>query len=548
MKERPDINDTLRTKGPDAARDRHDRAQKINGRVANGRLKSSAQFVGAVIRLEAGKLHEIATKAEEALLAAATPLYARGDEIVRPIVEEVAAFKGRRTKVVRLKPATADMLRDHLSRSARWEKYSARQRKFVATDPPLEVAKIILARDGEWRFPRLSGIITTPTLRPDGSILSAPGYDLGTGLLLLAPPPMPEIPERPSRDQALAALALLDGLLNEFPFVSDADRSVALSGLITPVARGAMQVAPLHAVTAPMAGTGKSYVIDIASAITTGEVAAVIAAGRNEEETEKRLSAELMTSQPIVSIDNLNGDLGGDFLCQAIERPIIKPRVLGRSENRRIENTVTLFGNGNNIRLLDDVVRRVILCSLDANMERPEMRQFRGSPVAAVLSARGDYIAAVLTIVRAYLVAGCPNQLVPLASFEHWSRLVRSPLVWLGRADPLDTVEAARADDPVLNNLRTVIAAWHAAVGTNRPLSAGDLKEEAITSSHAEMNLSKALCAVASAPGRSNEVDALRLGQWLSRNQDRIVDGLKLFGEKDAHSKQMKWWLATPGA
>ena len=304
-----------------------------------------------VIRLEAGALHQTATDAEKALLAAATPLYARGGEIVRPIVEEVAAFKGRRTKVVRLKPATADMLRDLLCRAARCEKYSARQRKFVATDPPYEVAKIILARDGEWSFQRLTGVVTTPTLRPDGSILSAPGYDAGTGLLLLAPPPMPEIPRRPSRADAMGALALLDDLLEEFPFVNDADRSVALSALITPVARGAMQVAPLHAVTAPMAGTGKCYVIDIASAIATGEVAPVIAAGRHEEETEKRLAAELMTGQPIISIDNLNGDLGGDFLCQAIERPIIKPRVLGLSETRRIENTVTLFGNGNNIRL-----------------------------------------------------------------------------------------------------------------------------------------------------------------------------------------------------
>ena len=172
-----------------------------------------------------------------------------------------------------------------------------------------------------------------------------------------------------------------------------------------------------------MAGTGKSYVIDIASAITTGEVAAVIAAGRNEEETEKRLSAELMTSQPIVSIDNLNGDLGGDFLCQAIERPIIKPRVLGRSENKRIENTVTLFGNGNNFRLVDDVVRRVVRCSLDANMERPELRQFRGDPVAIVLGDRGRYIAAVLTVVCAYLVANCPGLLRP------WPR---SPLVAVG--------------------------------------------------------------------------------------------------------------------
>jgi hypothetical protein len=51
------------------------------------------------ILVQAGALHEIATKGEKALIAAGAPLYARGGEIVRPIIEEVAAFKGRKTKV-----------------------------------------------------------------------------------------------------------------------------------------------------------------------------------------------------------------------------------------------------------------------------------------------------------------------------------------------------------------------------------------------------------------------------------------------------------------
>jgi putative DNA primase/helicase len=497
------------------------------------------------IELRAGALHEIATEAEAALIAAGTPFYARAGQIVRPIIEDVAAFKGRRTKVVRLKPVTVDMLRDHLSRVARWQRYSGRSKKPVEVDPPPDVAKTILARDGDWTFPTLTGIITTPTLRRDGSILSQPGYDPVTGLLLIAPPPMPAIPERPRREDALAALAHLDGLLDEFPFANDASRSVAFSALMTPVARGAMQVAPLHAVTAPEVGSGKSFLIDVSSAIATGEIAPVIAAGRSEEETEKRLSAELMTGQPIISIDNLNGDLFGDFVCQAIERPVIKPRVLGRSENRRIENTVTLFGNGCNIRLVGDVVRRVIVCSLDANMERPELRRFRSDPVATVLSARGAYIAAVLSIVRGYLAAGCPDPCAPLASFGDWSRLVRSSLVWLGRADPADTMEIARADDPTLNNLRAVIFAWRTTIGPNKPVTTSDLRDMACSSCDVDMNLNKAIIAVASSPGRP-DIDTRKLGQWLSRNRGRIVDGLKIFGDKDAHTKQMQWWIATP--
>ena len=93
-----------------------------------------------LIALVAGQLHEIAIKGEAALIVAGTSFYARGGQIVRPIVEEVAAFKGRRTKVIRLKQVTRDAMRDHLSRVAIWEKFDASSRKSVPADPPYDVA------------------------------------------------------------------------------------------------------------------------------------------------------------------------------------------------------------------------------------------------------------------------------------------------------------------------------------------------------------------------------------------------------------------------
>jgi putative DNA primase/helicase len=82
---------------------------------------------------------------------------------------------------------------------------------------------------------------------------------------------------------------LLEGLLKEFPFADKASLSVALSCLITPVVRAAFPVAPMHVACAPTAGTGKSFLFDIAAAIAIGHRCPVMAAGRNEEETEKRL-------------------------------------------------------------------------------------------------------------------------------------------------------------------------------------------------------------------------------------------------------------------
>jgi hypothetical protein len=99
-----------------------------------------------------------------------------------------------------------------------------------------------------------------------------------------------------------------------------------------------------------------------------------------------------------------------------------------------------------------------------------------------VLADRGRYIAAALTITRAYLIAGCPGLLPPLASFDGWSRAVRSPLVWLDYTDPVETMEAARADDPSRANLRALFAAWRNVIGLNKPKTVGEIRNYAVSS------------------------------------------------------------------
>jgi hypothetical protein len=195
---------------------------------------------------------------------------------------------------------------------------------------------------GEWPFSRLSGVIGTPTLRPDGTVLASEGYESATGLVLLAPPPMPAIPWAPSKSQASEALASLRDLLAEFPFVDDASRSVALSMLMTPVLRGGLFPAvPLHAGTGPASGTSKRHLQDLASAIATGERCAVVSVAPKPEETEKRLIGAALAGYPIIALDNCNAELAGDFLCQASERPVLQLRPLGTSGIVRLSRMAT---------------------------------------------------------------------------------------------------------------------------------------------------------------------------------------------------------------
>jgi putative DNA primase/helicase len=67
-----------------------------------------------------------------------------------------------------------------------------------------------------------------------------------------------------------------------------------LSAILTALVRRSLPTAPMHAFRSPVAGSGKSTLVDIASAISTGHEAGVIAQGKSDEETEKRLGSALL--------------------------------------------------------------------------------------------------------------------------------------------------------------------------------------------------------------------------------------------------------------
>ncbi|WP_395819701.1 bifunctional DNA primase/polymerase [Archangium minus] len=527
--------------------DETDLRAKLRGGGKYGKAEYGCRRKPA-INLVAGKLSEIATQAELALVGAGVPVFSRGGALVRPVVEEVDAAHGRRTKVARLAKLDATYTCDLLSRHVCFQRFNAKSGEWLTADPPQVVAQTILSRVGEWRFHPLAGVITTQTMRPDGTILDQPGFDPATRLVLMAPPPMPAIPNAPTRRDAEQALRLLSALLEEFPFVDDACRSVALSGLITPVVRGAFSVAPGHAASASTPGTGKSFLWDTSAAICTGQPMPVMAAGRTEEESEKRLGAAVIAGQPVVALDNVNGGIGGDAFCQVIERPVVDVRILGRSELARVESRATVFVTGNNLQILGDATRRVLLVRLDANMERPELRQFKSNPVATVLADRGRYVAAALTVVRAFVAAGSPGRAPRLASFEGWSDTVRSSLIWLGCADPVATMEAARAEDPLMALLRAALGSWASHFGTGRATArtAADVLRiaEGFDAADTFPALKEAVLAVASNRGRP---DARTFGKWLSRHKGRIVAGFRLEGEADAHGHAARWWVERHG-
>jgi len=272
------------------------------------------------ITVAPGERHKAADDGIAALHAAGVPFYQRDRMLVR-----VCDINARSTSDdVILVPGIADVTPAALERAlgqvAQWQRFDAKKEHMLRIDPPRLVVSQILDIVGEWPFPAIAGVICCPTLRQDGSLLVAEGYDPATGLVLRSAVVMPPIPAAPTCTDKKKAVALLAGLLVEFPFANDASRAVALSMRLTPVLRGAMAVAPMHLVTAPQPGSGKSYLADTASMIATGERVAAVAVAPNPEETEKRLVGSVLAGFPVIGLDNCRDTLEGEFLCQMARR------------------------------------------------------------------------------------------------------------------------------------------------------------------------------------------------------------------------------------
>ena len=438
----------------------------------------------------------------------------------------VITADGRKIEAQRIAERGDHALVEDLSCAANFEKFDARVGNEIPINPPLWIAKTLRQRSS-LKFPILTGVINAPSMRADGTILATPGYDRTMGLLF---DPLwaefPVISERPTIDEARAALELLNDLIATFPFVANVDRSVALSAILTALVRRSLRTAPLQCYTAPVAGTGKSMLVDINSIIATGHEAGVLAQGSDEGEMEKRLGAALLAGDPIISIDNCERPLGGQLICQMLTQARMKPRVLGLSLNQEITAGAFVMANGNNLRLVGDLTRRAIMCRLDAKCERPEMRVFERNPVALAKAERPKYVAAALTLLRAFHIAGRPSTVSPLGSFEEWSSLVRGALVWLGCVDPVESVEAIRQGDPKLADLETLSAQWWQTIGRDRVTVADVIKRATAQAYDGEFDHPDFREALLSVAGASGLINSRRLGSWLSDHAGRIVGGL----------------------
>lgn len=493
-----------------------------------------------VIQLKAGEMSRT-VDAVEAVLSEAWkegPIFQRGGQPVHIADRPVRRLDGSTDRQHAIAGAGADAVLEQMDRAVRFEKFDVRAQSWKPSDAPRRLAEVYYARPRWEAMPALRQLIACPTLRPDGSLIERAGYDAATGLYLTTDLPGLDVPAQPTRDQAEAANDALVELLRDFPFVNDPPGlalSVALAGLLAAILRPTLDAAPLIGISAPAAGSGKSYLVDVISTIVTGRRAAGVATGNAPEEFEKSLGAAMLEGRPLLVLDNVELPLGGQLLCMTISQASVAVRILGQSRAVDVPSTAAWFATGNSLRVAGDMKRRALICRLDAQLEHPEEREFDVDLLAEARRRRAELVSASLTIAR---WASCdpPPPGRPFAGFGDWCLRVRDPLLALGHADPVDVLDEVRAGDIEAARLAELLAAWRDALG-DKPTTCAAL----VSSEHE--GLREALQALAS---RGGTISSRGLGNYLGKHEGRIAGGLRVI-RAGQHEKTIRWAVREAG-
>jgi hypothetical protein len=367
-----------------------------------------------------------------------------------------------------IRPLTPERARYELANAAEWIKFKGgkKRRTVSSAIPPLDVIKDWLATPDP-PLPVLERIVEVPVFASDGTLHSTEGYNSASrsfhspskGLIV------PDVSEDPSRSDVEKAKEIILEPLAEFPFVSDADKANAIGMSLLPPARDLIDGAtPNHLIEAPVAGSGKGLLANVLLMPVIGGNIGVVPETQNEEEIRKRITAQLLAARPAILLDNVNRPIESGVFSTALTATKWDDRNLGNLEMHTLPVRCVWVTTANNPTMSTEIARRCVRIRLDPRIDRPWLRDgFRHPDLLGwVKENRGELVWAVLTLIKAWIIAGRPRPRVkPLGSFEKWTEVIGGILEHAGIPGFLEnTAEFYELADAEGAAWRTFVTAW----------------------------------------------------------------------------------------
>jgi len=427
-------------------------------------------------------------------------------------------------------------MQHRLAEIANWRRLGSRGETYSAF-PPVAVVQNVLATPN-LKLPVLEQIAELPIFAPDGILLSRPKYHEG-GRLVCAPPegftlrPVSSNPGRAEIEEA-AQLVLRD-FLEDFPFVTDADKAHAIAAFLLLFARPLINgPTPLHLIDKPAPGTGATLLAQLMIYIALGGEVSIMTEARDEEEWRRRLLAKLLSGARALFIDNISKPLASPALSAAITAQVFEDRLIRTSEMVRVPINVLWIATGNNPVLSNDIARRTVRIHLDAHADKPWLRTGFLHPdlMKWVRENHMSLVWAALTMIQAWITAGRPISLKVLGMFEQWSQVMGGILEVDGINGFLSGLEAMYEDTDEETGYWTGFTSnWWATHG-DKVVSTAELIGLTV-----ELILDEA----------SENSSKIKLGKELRRMRDRQFNGLRIVQAGIRRGSQL-WKLEQVGS
>ena len=312
------------------------------------------------------------------------------------------------------------------------------KRNTIETFPPLAIVRDVLAAfPDDWRFPSLKGVLESPALRPDGTIIAMPGYDQATCLFYKPPKNLQiKVPDKPTHANVSASVAALGDILSDFPFDDrESSKANAIAGMLTTICRPAIAgPTPLLLIDATEAGSGKSLLAEVISIIATGQPK-LNSAAKDPAEWNKKITSLLRAGNTVVIMDNVNESLDSGDLCRALTAEFWSDRLMSTHQEITLPVRCSWIATGNNIQLDGDMPRRCYRVRLNPRCSKPSERTgWKHNRLKDwVREHRGNLLSALLTLARAWFLAGKPEaQVRTMGSFEDWAETIGGILQYSG--------------------------------------------------------------------------------------------------------------------
>ncbi|WP_432135172.1 hypothetical protein [Streptomyces sp. bgisy154] len=391
----------------------------------------------------------------------------------------------------------------------------------------------------DWPLLPLRGIVTSPVVRPDGTLVQAPGYDRGTGLYLHPRVPLRRLQPQVTAESVQRAKDIVLGqMLADFPFVDDSDRAQYLGALLSPIIRPyAPGPTPLVLITGTSQASGKTLLKD-----AFGYVYGLAETPwpENDAELRKSITAKLWDcGDPIIAMDNLpNGSvIKSAILSSLLTSAKWSDRLLGSTTSITMPNDRLWVLTGNNIRTAGDNARRTLWVRLDPNCPNPDQRDnFTVGDLRAWLEQNAStVVAALVTMVRGWLAAGANTINTRMGDYSRWASVMAGILDYLGVPGWLaDRDNQATFLDDEAQEWAAFLTEWH---------SKADLVGRAVTA--------KELLGLKESVPRLHNGDVpspKQLGHWLKAREGRYYEDLKIVLVYDRNLKQNRWRVEQWGS